>query len=291
MQQRTLLLVCLAAVSLGAGNSSAQTVSPTAVTAAGPNHIALANDWMPRKGMVAQKMMRSLAFFSLAAVDGASPGSEAIPDKILWDLKWLMPVAAAEKLLPGVQRVQREYRLQNPCFPQSSIYVKEYIGTFIDPNSKETFREASLICDAQRRLISIQLNHNHPKVAVVGWELGQSQWWTPEPWMVIPEDINVKSLPGMTGNLKTPGPDGRREPYYDFISLKANASTSQEVWYQVRKTSPGVTCIHTMLIKGVMLPIFYGEVIENIRWYHTAPFARKILDIAKVHVSASTPVR
>jgi hypothetical protein len=253
--------------------------------------IALAPSWMPNRTLTSLEMLRSLAFYSLAAIDGAAPGKEKIPEVILAPIAWRMPLDQAEKALQGVQYKLREYRLQNPCFPQGSILVKSFAGTFVDPNSRETFKEARLICDQQMRVISVELTCNHPRVGAWLWEEPQKPWWTPEPWMTLPGDVSSKDLPALTGARPNQqrGADGRREPYYDFIELKNNASTRQQVWYQVRHAGPGVTCIHTMLVEPIA-PFYLAKVIENVRWYLPAPFARKLLDIAIANKPAQVPV-
>lgn len=253
--------------------------------------MALAAAWMPNRTMTSLELLRSLAFYSLAAIDGAAPGKEKIPTSILGDITWLMPLDEAEKRLQGVRYKLRDYRLQNPCFPQGSIHVKSFAGTFIDPNSRETFKEARLICDLKMRVISVELTCNHPKVGACLWEEPQKPWWTPEPWMKTPSDVNPRDLPALTGVRpnRQPGADGRREPYYDFIELKNNATTRQQVWYQVRHAAPGVTCIHTMLVEPIA-PFYLARVIENVRWYLPAPFARKLLDIAIANKPAQIPV-
>lgn len=254
--------------------------------------MALANDWMPRRILTAQEMLRSLAFFSLAAINGAQPGHELVPSEIVGGITWLMPLDEAEKKLIGVQYKLREYRLQNPCFPQNSIFVKSFAGSFTDPNSREVFKEARLICDAKMRVISVELTCNHPKMGAWLWEEPQKQWWASEPWMKLPQDVERKELPALTGasQNKSYGADGRREPYYDFVELKNNATTQYQVWYQVHRVPSGTTCIHTMLVEPIA-PFFLAKVIENVRWYVPAPFARKLLDIAVANKPASAPVR
>jgi len=254
--------------------------------------MALANDWMPRRISTAQEMLRSLAFFSLAAINGAQPGHELVPSEIVGGITWLMPLDQAEKKLTGVQYKLREYRLQNPCFPQNSIFVKSFAGSFTDPNSREFFKEARLICDAKMRVISVELTCNHPKMGAWLWEEPQKQWWASEPWMKLPGDVDRKDLPALTGasQNKSYGADGRREPYYDFVELKNNATTQYQVWYQVHRVPSGTTCIHTMLVEPIA-PFYLAKVIENVRWYVPAPFARKLLDIALANKPASAPVR
>ena len=254
--------------------------------------MALANDWMPRRIMTGQEMLRSLAFFSLAAINGAEKGHEQVPSEILGGITWLMPLDVAEKKLTGAQYKLRDYRLQNPCFPQNSIFVKSFAGSFTDPNSREFFKEARLICDAKMRVISVELTCNHPKAGAWLWEEPQRPWWTSEPWMKLPQDVDQKDLPALTGasQRKSYGADGRREPYYDFVELKNNATTQYQVWYQVHRVPSGTTCIHTMLVEPIV-PFYLAKVIENVRWYVPAPFARKLLDIALANKPASAPVR
>lgn len=254
--------------------------------------IALAPDWMPKRTMIAQEMMRNLAFFSLAAVNGAEAGKETVPDTIIWGLKWRMPLEEAEKQLPGFERAQMggAVLLKNVCFPQRSLYKKSYYGNFQpDPPTGEVFKEAHLICDLKMRLVSVELTCNHPRIGVLVWEIPQKPWWTAEPWMQTPKDIEAKDMPALTGRVKQGGPDGRREPYYDYVTEKTNAASRNQVWYQVRHgKNSGVTCIHTQFLE----PAAIGwRVLENVRWYLPAPLARKILDIGKEYRSGNVPTR
>jgi hypothetical protein len=58
----------------------------------------------------------------------------------------------------------------------------------------------------------------------------------------------------------------------------------------VHRVPSGTTCIHTMLVESIA-PFYLAKVIENVRWYVPAPFARKLLDIALANKPASAPVK
>jgi hypothetical protein len=250
-------------------------------------------DWKAKRETKTLEMTRALAFFSLAALEGREEGKDIQPRKILWDLDWLMPVDDAEKKVPGLERAQMGAAavITTPNFPQRSLFVRSYQGKFTDPHSGEPFKEVRLISDLKRQLVSVQLIYNHPPAGAVRWEEHEKQWWTPESWMLPQKDIAAKDIPALVGRTNTPGPTGRREPYYDYVTMKQNGSTRQQVWYGVYRYnpgSPGVTCIHTELVEGSWM---VGKVNENIRWYLPAPLARKILEVAVATKAAAEPAR
>jgi len=273
-----LIIVAFAAIA-----NSAIAQQPNAAPA-DDKAIALAPDWMPKKSLTAQEQLRALDFYSRPVANGPQPG------KIIWNLQWLMPLREAETMLPGMERPQMgsPTYVKDPSFPQRSIFVKTYSGNFkADPPTAEVFTEAHLICDANLRLISVELTCNHPKIVS---------------WAAADHPKNKKG-----GGKDAPGPDGNREPYYDFVTLKANASSGQAVFYQIRPGHPGVICVHTELVgkpqpdhmhkpghkpgqpshvKGPPpgpVAAHTGPVIENVRWYLTAPLARKLIEIAEAN--------
>jgi hypothetical protein len=70
-------------------------------------------------------------------------------------------------------------------------------------------------------------------------------------------------------------PVEEREPYYDFVTLKRNASTTNMVSFQVIPVRPGVKLIKTVLHKRP-----YGKWTEDVHWYLPAPLAGRFIDIA-----------
>ena len=66
-----------------------------------------------------------------------------------------------------------------------------------------------------------------------------------------------------------------REPYYDFVTLKRNASTTNMVSFQGIPVRPGVKLIKTVLHKRP-----YGKWTEEVHWYLPVPLAGRFIDIA-----------
>lgn len=215
--------------------------------------MVFAADWMPTKLDISREFARSLSFYCGFAVGDAPSGRETVPGTIIWGLQWLMPMTQAEAQTPGVTRLQRDYDMTNPGFPQhNSIHIRSLYGRFVDPSTRELFNICNLICDANKQLISVELVATNPKVVA-----------PLPPLALMPKDPKLLPL------------FGTREPYYDFIEVKGNASTEQHVEYRISSPQPhpGVTVIQTMLINH------RRGCLENVRWYLTAPFARKLLDM------------
>ena len=229
--------------------------SPESMPAQNQRRLLLANDWMPARQDISREFAKSLAFYCQHAVGDAPRGSEPVPGTIIWNLEWLMPLADAEARVPGVMRLQRAYDLRNPGFPHNSIYIRSLYGKFVDPQTHEVFNICNLIGDAGKQLISVELVATNPK-AITNPQIPAVPQLTPK--------NDPKALPT----------SGTMEPYYDFIEVKANGSTSQRVQYDVTSPNAGVTVIHTMLVKGI-------SVQEPVRWYLPAPFARILLDMVE----------
>ena len=98
---------------------------------------------MPDRRAMSDKSMKAMAFYARAALDGAEPGKEIVPAKILhgegWNLDWLMPLQEAEKKLPPGTRMQMGSAtlLINATWPQKSIYVKSGQGKFLMPGWRD----------------------------------------------------------------------------------------------------------------------------------------------------------
>lgn len=194
-----------------------------------------------------------LGFYCSFAVGDAPRGQEVVPGTIIWNLHWLMPMTEAEARVPGVDRLQRDYDMINPGFPQhNSIHIRSLAGRFVDPNTRELFNICNLICDARKQLIGVQLAATNPKVVAPS-----------PPFDPLLKDPKKKLM------------NGTLDPYYDFIEVKGDASTHQYVEYRISLPGPGVTVIQTLLISH------RSGVKENVRWYLTAPFARKLLDMVE----------
>jgi hypothetical protein len=203
--------------------------------------MALAPGWMPQKLDTRRELLESLEFYAQKAVGNAQPGKEMVPTTLVGPIRWLMPLEEAVKTLP--ERVARtaEQRITQTCFPQGSLtWVAYQYKNFADRN--QAFNLMLLILDAKRRVVGVQLRD----------QAANGVLWEP------------------------PGPDGSKEPYYNFVSLSHNGSSQNEVQYQVRSAGRGVTLIKTALYD-------HGKrrYLENVHWYLAAPFARSLLDIVE----------
>lgn len=237
------------------GNAAPRQSQPKAAQNPPPNsgrQMVFAPDWLPAPQDISREFSRSLDFYCRFAVGDAPRGGEPAPRTIIWNLEWLMPMADAEARVPGVQRLQRDYDMINPGFPHHSIHIRSLYGKFVDPATLELFNICNLICDADKQLISVELVATNPKLV----------FWLPP---TMAPDKSPKALPAV----------GTRDPYYDFIEVKHNGSTSQHVSYQITSAAPGVTVIQTILARNV------GSVLENVRWYLPAPFAGKLLEMVE----------
>lgn len=237
--------------------SSAQTI----VSSSGG--MALHKDWMPHNIHTRKVLLDSMEFYCrmLVADEKAEP---VIPDKIWGPITWRMPLTEALKTLPSGARRQREFRVMNLAFPQNSLNVTmmavEGRVAILDECNK--FKYISFIADMENRVIGIQLVDPSPQIY----------------------------------NWAAPGPDGIREPYYNFIEDRYNGSTGNCVPYQVQSIGKGVNLIRTILFNqpDIGLPPYPqgqcpGTVTlhhytqrsyrENVHWYLTAPLAQKLLEI------------
>ena len=201
--------------------------------------MTLAPGWLPDRLGVDQKFLQGLRFYSEKVVDGDKRGQERAPALIYSNMKWLMPINEAVATLGRVSKLP-EQKLINQAFPKDSFTSFGFQGQFQDGNSR--FNLIFLISDAQRRLVSVQLVAQAPKVT--GWD--------------------------------TRHPVETREPYYDFINEKRNGSGGNMVFFQVIPIQPGVKLIKTVLRK----PPPFGKWLEDVHWYLPAPVAGRFLDIA-----------
>lgn len=238
-------------VNLPASANPGQPANPQAPVFIDYMGMKLHPDWFPKRETKTAEMNQDLNRICLGAVQGKEKDHDIMPDKILGELKWLMPMDAAEKALPGLERSQMggATLIMTPNWPQRSLFKRSYYGKFVEPHTRELFTEAVLVSDIKRQLVAVELICNRPKL--VAWE---SKF------------------------------DGSKEPYYDFIGMKQNGSTENIVYYQQLKYG-SISCLHTLLFNG-RWPI--GKSLENVRWYLPPPLARKILEISE-SLSAPQP--
>lgn len=234
---------------------------PSTLSSAGG--IALHKDWMPQNIHTRKVLLESIEFYCrmLVADEKAEP---VIPDKIWGPITWRMPLAEALKTLPPGARRQREFRVMNLAFPQNSLNVTMMAveGRIAILDECNKFKYISFIADMENRVIGIQLVDPSPQIY----------------------------------NWAAPGPDGVREPYYNFIEDRYNGSTGNCVPYQVQAAGKGVNLIRTILFNqpdigiqpypagqcpGTVTLHHYTQrpYRENVHWYLTAPLAQKLLEI------------
>jgi len=73
-------------------------------------------------------------------------------------------------------------------------------------------------------------------------------------------------------------------PYFDFLTMGANAEAGRIVQYQVLRPlpdMPGMACVQTVRPPGRGT----GSPLGNVRWYLSEPLARKLLDIAEKYTA------
>jgi hypothetical protein len=227
-----------------------------------PTQMSLSADWLPHNVHTRKVLLNSIESYSLEVLGGQRDAAETIPDVIWAGVKWLMPVKDAIAMLPRGARRQREFDVLNLAFPQHSLHVHMWAieGGQAIPDRCDTFKYISFITDLDQRVIGIQLVNPSPRY--VNWE--------------------------------SPGPQGVREPYYNFIEDRYNGSTRNCVPYQVLPAGKGVKLIKTALYKqpDLGIPRWWrpgqcpgysqlpsDEYGENVHWYLTAPLAKNLLEI------------
>jgi len=235
----TLPFARLSQESVNLARSLARTVAPTAPTA-GITFAGMVLDpsWLPDRLGVDQLFMESLRYYSQRVVDNQKRGEEKAPDIIYGNIRWLMPMDQAIASLGRVSKMT-ETKITNQAYPHNSLIIQGLQGRFQDGNS--TFNLCYLIADKNRQVVSVELVAQTPRGE--GW------------------DVRV--------------PVEAREPYYDFVNLKRNASTGNMVSFQVIPMRPGLKLIKTVLHKR---PV--GKWTEDVHWYLPAPLAGRFIDIA-----------
>ena len=218
------------------GGQSALAITPKFTGFGG---MSLAADWMPRKTETRKELLNSLEFYASAALEKTGGNGEVVPTTLLGPIRWLMPLEEAIATLPRGAARTAETRITSICFPQNSLSLVGFqTRYFVDLNQR--FNLLYFIVDTERRVVALELVSQAPKEVL----------WAP------------------------PGPDGDRNPYYDFVNLKANGRTGQKVDYQIRTSENGVCLIKTALYDFKKL-----SYLENVHWYLPAPFARSLMEI------------
>jgi hypothetical protein len=215
--------------------------------------MVLRPDWIARASDLRHEFMDNLVSYSGRLLDKQQRGKEKAGEYICAPFKWLMPLKDALKLLPTGMGQGSQSKIVNTCFPKMSLTSYSFTGSFQDCGF--VFNQFILITDSKDQVVSVQFVHTGPK----------GERWRP-----------------YFGS-----PDGIKEPYYDYLKIKINASTrTQTVWYKVL---PKQALIKMTLIKGPDVldrGAIYGYPMEDVHWYLPPPLAGRFLDIADSYNSA-----
>lgn len=218
-------------------------------------------DWLPERLGVDQKFTADLRFFSERVLAGEPQGGATKPTVIHGKLQWLMPISQAIESFGNVTK-KPVVKITNQSFPHHSLTVHGLQGRFEDLGYP--FNLVHLIADANGQLISVQYVAQAPKKMT--WIAGT--------------------------------PVEEKLPYYDFINVKKNGSTTNAVSFQMISSSPGTKLIKMVLHKRaqmqmpVIIPgqpflqpvvdqtLLYGKWLEDSHWYLPCPLAARLIDIA-----------
>ncbi len=205
--------------------------------------MSYADNWMPTHLETRSKLLDNLEFYARAAAGKADKERGAPVHKIIGGgFKWRMPVDEAIKLLPAGCDHAPEEKIDWDCFPKDSLKVLGFHKDFFEDRG-DRFDWLYLIIDRERRLVGVEFVATNPKA--ISW---------------VPKK-----------------PVEKMEPYYDFIKMKNNASTTQHVDYQVVHGEKHAPLIHTALVKNA--PPF--KVLENVHWYLEPPVARTLVEVVE----------
>lgn len=167
-----------------------------------------------------------------------------------------MPVDLAIKSFGDVSAVTSS-RITNQSFPHHSLTLHGFDARIEDLGYR--FNRVFLMSDIKGQLVSVQFVAQAPKVTV----------WLPHPV----ED---------------------RNPVYDLVNVKRNASTGNQVSFQIIEAGTGVKMIKLVLRKPLArmeLPPGVGQPpiqavpvdlkwLEDSHWYLPAPLAARFIEIA-----------
>lgn len=226
--------------------------------------MALAPGWLPQRTETKRELMESLAFYAKEVIGDAAPGKEPVPGQLIPGITWLMPIDQAVSKLPGRVNKIGERRIDFTCFPADSLTMISFqCNSFLDRG--QTFNLLHFIVDTKRQVVGLEFVEQSPGKRIAPYE-----------------------------------PQGKLEPYYNFLTLTNNATTKREVVYQIDDAGPGVKLIKTVFrdfandipngTGGLNLPpgmrpppglIIPVKVYEIVHWYLAAPFARCLLEIAE----------
>lgn len=232
------LSIVLGWLSLASTHASAQ-LAPSPPVGGG---MSFSPNWLPTHLETKSKLLDGLEFYASRAAGKGKQTKENYHRPLVGGFTWRMTLEEAIKTLPAKCDRAPEEKIKWDCFPQDSLSVFGFHTNFFIDRGQE-FDWLYLIVDRERRLVGVEFVATNPK---------KIMW-------------NTK--------LKTE----RMEPYYDFIKMKNNASTTQHVDYQIIHPEKGAPLIHTALVKNA----FPFKVLEDVHWYLAPPFARALLDVVE----------
>lgn len=208
--------------------------------------MVFAPNWLPETLTARRELLETLEFYCKAATQTAKGNERKAPKFIVGDIVWRMPYDEAVKTLPQGCNKMTERTLVHTCLPNHSLTLCGFqYKSFMDRD--QPFNQMFLVLDKERRVVSVEFVN----------QTGNDTLWFPKP-------------------------DGVREPYYDFVSLTFNGSTTKEVSYQLLGGARRALCVKTVLKDKPR----DGKIYENVHWYLPAPFAHAILDIVQVYRKA-----
>lgn len=249
--------------------------APSASSSGNHGGMALAPGWLPQRTETKRELLEGIVFYCKQVLGDTPAGQEKAPLELSPGISWLMPFDQALAKLPGRVINMGERRVNNNCFPIDSLTIASFqYKSFMD--KERPFNLIHLILDAKRQVVGVEF---------------------------------VQQTPGKSAIYTT---EGKLEPYYNFLTLTNNGSTTKEVIYAILppRNSGGAECIQTVfrdyynlvpnglpqvpgggnglrpgfpMVNPITPPagIIPVKVYEIVHWYLAAPFARCLLEIAE----------
>lgn len=198
-----------------------------------PMAMKLKEPWMPHNIHTRKEWLAALDYYSKEVIrKGIST-----PRNIWGPFTWLMPLSQATDRLPRGSYKLKTVTAAKLAYPEGISVEFWHVGGKGYEDDLELFDEIAFVLDDARRIISLQLGENSYKTLNWKWQ------------------------------NKT-GPDGDRNPYYDFLNDSANGKNGRKVFYQFRPGPPGVTNVKLVL-----------DGSTSSHWYLTEPLAEKFTQI------------
>jgi serine/threonine protein kinase len=198
-----------------------------------PVNMMLKEPWMPHNIHTRKEWLAALGFYSKEI----TKQGVRTPTTIWGSFTWLMPLSKATELLPRGSYKLKSVTAAKLAYPEGITVEFWHVGGKGYEDNLELFDEIAFLIDDAKRLVSLQLGENGYKILNWRWQ-------------------------------NKAGPDGDRNPYFDFLNDTANAKSGRKVFYQFRPTMPGVTNLKLVL-----------DGSTSSHWYLTEPLAEKFTQI------------